>query len=91
MRFEWHDAKAEKNWRKHGVRFSDAVGVFLDPDAVEFVDEEHSTKDETRFAIIGFGPTGLLYVVFTETQPGLIRIVHARRADKGMVKIYEAG
>ena len=30
------DSKAEKNLRKHGVRFTDAVGVFLDPRGVGF-------------------------------------------------------
>jgi len=69
VRFEWDDSKAERNLRKHGIRFSEAVGVFLDPQAVEFVDEEHSSD--------------------TERQSGVIRILHARRADRRMVSIYE--
>ena len=89
MRFEWDGSKAEKNLRKHGVRFADAVGVFLDPHAVEFVDEEHSSDTESRYAVIGLAAPGLLYVVFTELEPGVIRILHARRADKRMVRIYE--
>lgn len=31
MEFEWHSDKAESNWRKHGVRFEDAILVFDDP------------------------------------------------------------
>ena len=89
MTFEWDEAQAEKNLRKHGIRFTVAVDVFNDPHAVEFVDEDHSSEDETRYAIIGLAGPGLLYVVFTEHQPGLIRILHARRADSRMVKIYE--
>ena len=89
MRFKWDDSKAEKNLRKHGVRFADVLGVFLDPHAVEFVDEEHSSDTESRYAVIGLAAPGLLYVVFTESEPGVIRILHARRADKRMVRIYE--
>jgi uncharacterized DUF497 family protein len=30
MQFEWDDEKAAANERKHGVRFVDAAGVFVD-------------------------------------------------------------
>ncbi len=29
--FVWNERKAEKNWRKHGVRFEEAATVFADP------------------------------------------------------------
>ena len=69
--------------------FMRIMGVFLDPHALEFVDEEHSSDTESRYAVIGLAAPGLLYVVFTELEPGVIRILHARRADKRMVRIYE--
>jgi uncharacterized DUF497 family protein len=52
LKFEWHNAKAEANWRAHGVRCELATTVFKDPFAVEFVDDR---KDygETRFIILG--------------------------------------
>ena len=31
MDFEWDDAKAESNRRKHGVPFDEAMTVFSDP------------------------------------------------------------
>ena len=31
MQFEWGDAKAKINQRKHGVSFDEAVMVFADP------------------------------------------------------------
>ena len=34
MDFEWDPAKAERNRRKHGVYFADAVGAFEDPYAL---------------------------------------------------------
>lgn len=32
--FEWDEAKAESNARKHGIRFEDAARVFDDPLAI---------------------------------------------------------
>lgn len=50
--FEWDDAKAKSNLRKHGVSFEDAVAVFADPTAVTLDDPDHS-QDERRFVTIG--------------------------------------
>jgi len=38
-RFEWGDAKAEANWRDHGVFFHDAIKAFRDSFAVERFDD----------------------------------------------------
>lgn len=35
LEFEWREAKAEANWRDHGVSFELAKTVFNDPFAVE--------------------------------------------------------
>jgi uncharacterized DUF497 family protein len=43
LRFEWDAAKADSNWRKHRVRFEDAILVFADPDAV--VEEDHGSEE----------------------------------------------
>jgi uncharacterized DUF497 family protein len=65
------------------------VGVFEDPHALEFVDDEHSTDLETRYATIGLAAPGLLFVVFTERFEDRVRIIHARRAETWMVRDYE--
>ena len=63
--WEWDDEKAARSEREHGVSFLEAQSVFLDPNRIEFVDEDHS-EDEGRFAVIGFSRNGrLLIVVFT--------------------------
>ena len=41
--FEWDPRKAEANAAKHGVTFDDAVTVFLDPDALDGPDPQHSS------------------------------------------------
>ena len=40
MDFEFDPAKAAGNMRKHGVAFSDAQGVFMDPLALHRIDPD---------------------------------------------------
>jgi len=89
MSFDWDDEKADANLKKHGISFEEAVKVFDDPNAIEIVDEGHSTE-ESRFSIIGLAGLRLLYVVFT-VRRNVIRIIHARHADRKMRRIYEEG
>ena len=86
--FVWNSVKAEKNWRKHGVRFEEAAMVFFDP---LFVLVDASRNEEARHAAIGFDATGrLLYVVHVEIDGASIRIVSARRAEpEGEIRYAE--
>ena len=47
----WDPVKAEKNWRKHGVRFEEGQTIFFDPFFVSVVDTEHSHEENRWFAI----------------------------------------
>ncbi len=89
MQFEWDENKASTNEAKHGVSFDDAIEVFSDPYAMEDIDVAHSTDDETRYTITGLASPGLLFVIYTEPQTDVIRIIHVRRAEKWMVDRYE--
>jgi len=76
--FVWNAEKAERNWRKHGIRFEDAATVFGDP---LFVLVDAARTEEARQAAIGFDGAGrLLYVVHLEFEAEYIRLVSARRA-----------
>jgi uncharacterized DUF497 family protein len=88
VRFEWDDAKAAANLRKHRVSFDEAAEVFDDPDAFGDYDAEHS-DEEPRFFIIGLSSRRLLYVVYVERSGDVVRIISARRANKLERKIYE--
>ena len=88
MRFEWDDAKAAANLRKHGVGFEEAAEVFDDPNLVENEDASHS-YDEARFVIIGYSASRLLLVVFTERRGDVIRIISARLPTPSERKLYE--
>ncbi len=78
LEFEWDEAKAASNYRKHGVDFETTTEAFFDPFAIEEFDGEHG---EERFLITGAGSGALLTVVYTE-RGQVIRIISARRATK---------
>jgi uncharacterized DUF497 family protein len=84
VRFEWDEAKAESNLRKHGIDFDDAIEVFYDPDAV--VEQDRIVDGELRWQAIGRASRiAILYVAHTvdnEGQDEVIRIISARRADR---------
>jgi uncharacterized DUF497 family protein len=80
--FEWDDAKARSNLRKHGVSFPQAIGAFRDPFAIEYADES-GEFGEDRFILIGLSGEHLLTIVFTEREESSrIRIISARRSTK---------
>ena len=81
LEFEWHKAKAEANFRRHGVSFDLAKTVFKDPFAIERLDdrEEH---DEERFVIIGAAEGRVLLFVAYTAREERIRIISARRATQ---------
>jgi uncharacterized DUF497 family protein len=88
MEFEWEDAKAAANERKHGVSFPEAATAFADSLAAIFPDPDHS-DDEEREILIGYSERGrLLIVSFTERPPNL-RIISARVASPAERRNHE--
>lgn len=80
MEFEWDEAKAKFNLKKHGVDFVDAVRIFEDQGASHVLDE---TMDygEDRFRAVGMTDGIVLVVVYVE-RGDHIRIISARNATK---------
>jgi uncharacterized DUF497 family protein len=58
--------KAERNRRKLGITFEEAVSVFADPTELTIDDPDHST-DEDRFVTVGQSVLGRLLVVGTRS------------------------
>jgi hypothetical protein len=83
--FQWDPRKAEANAAKHGVTFDEAVTVFLDPDALDGPDLQHSSA-ESRFRRLGRSADGrVLMVAYTLRRHGdaeAIRLISARRASR---------
>lgn len=95
MAFTWDDRKAETNFRKHGVSFTEAVAAFFDDNAVfEFNSVDKYTGEE-RLDVIGMVYGHVTYMVYVERvtvdNEDVIRIISARHATKEEEKIYDNG
>ena len=86
--FEWDEAKAKANLKKHRVGFDEGTTVFTDPFSITIHDPDHSA-DEQRYVDIGSSDKGrVLVVVYTERGSN-IRIVSCRKATPSERKLYE--
>ncbi len=90
MDFEWDEAKAEANERKHGVAFTEAMTVFGDPLSVTAYDPKHS-DDEDRFLTMGMSVDGRLMIVSHTDRGKTVRIISAREATRRERKDYDEG
>jgi len=88
QRFEWDEAKAEVNFRKHRVSFEEAASTFLDPLAYTFDDPDHSIGEQ-RLLTFGLSRFGHLLAVIHVERGNAIRIISARRATRHERGIYE--
>jgi hypothetical protein len=88
MSFEWDVRKAEANYKKHGVRFSESLPVFDDDYAITITDDA-SDPTEQRFVSIGLGAKGRVLVVVYSYCGSKIRIISARLAEPHERTQYE--
>jgi uncharacterized protein len=88
MQFEWHVQKAEANYEKHGVRFSESLPVFED-DYASTVSDIESDPGELRYVSIGMGVKGRVLVVIYTYRGANIRIISARLAEPHESTQYE--
>jgi uncharacterized DUF497 family protein len=89
LRFEWDEAKAKQNRKKHQVGFDEASTVFQDALAKIFDDPDHSA-DEPREILVGHSSRNrLLLVSFTERGPDVVRVISARVATRRERQAYE--
>jgi len=86
LTFEWDEYKNKQNQKQHGISFEDAKFVFNDPNKVILPDLYHSEEEE-RWLAIGM-VNRVLFVVFTERDDNVIRIISARIGTKAEEKLY---
>jgi uncharacterized DUF497 family protein len=84
--FEWDPWKEKANRKKHGISFTRAATIFLDPYAITIYDERHSTTEE-RWITMGVDDSGILLVIaHMSLEEGRnayrIRIISARKASR---------
>ena len=89
MHYEWDDAKAALNRRKHGVDFMDAIAAVEDPNHLVDIDEQNEYGEE-RLNIIGMADN-VLFVVVTMRGQDTCRIISARKATRHEQDRYYAG
>lgn len=89
MDFEWDDAKAALNLRKHGIAFEEAARVFLDPGRIDMLDDREEYGEE-RWLSIGWVDPVLLVVVHAVrgVHGEVTRIISARKANAYERAIY---
>ena len=86
--FDWDDSKERSNFVKHGIHFTTAAKVFLDPDKLIREDEEH--PQEERYNVLG--KVGkILFVVCAFEENGVIKIISARKASEPEKARYQYG
>ena len=91
MLFEWDDAKAEANLKKHGVSFPDATLVFDDPGLQVTVDQVVDGEQRWQATGSARGEAVLLVVhtVIGNDEDERIRIISARRATRREIRRYQ--
>ena len=93
VKFEWHQAKARANFKKHKVSFEEAATVFSNEPIRIFMDTDSSTDNEDRLIAIGYSQIQRLLVVvhcYRENDE-VIRIVSARKATRIERQFFEEG
>ena len=82
MEVEWDEAKDLRNRQMHGLSFGQAAEVFeAGAEYLEIFDADHS-ESEDRFIAIGPIARGLIVVVYSEPEEGVVRIITARTATR---------
>ena len=90
--FSWDAQKALSNLKKHDVSFAEAATIFLDQDALDWNDPEHSYSEQ-RSKRLGISLQGrILIAVYTQWRlrdgQEVIRIISARQATRKERKVY---
>lgn len=75
------------NRGKHGIGFEEASCVFDDPRVILFDDMDHSDSED-RYIAIGASDKARVIIVSHTYRGNVIRIISARRATAGEVRIY---
>lgn len=88
MDFEWDEAKAGANLKKHGVSFLESTEVFADEYSSCVRDPDHS-YDEERFLLFGLSLKGSYLVVSFTERSDTFRIISARHMTRQERRAYE--
>ena len=88
MAVEWDPAKARANFRKHAVRFADAVVALEDEHAITIRDD---SENEDRWIAMGMDSLARILVVVYTWRGERIRVISARQATPTETQQYVRG
>lgn len=88
MDFEWDEATNAANVRKHGLDFTDVVGIFDGP-VVTRVDDRFDYGEVRRITTGAMAGVLIVTAVHTDRH-GRTRLISARRASLSERTYYEA-
>ena len=83
---QWDPAKARANFRKHGIRFADAVTALEDEMAISVRDE---SEYEDRWVTIGMDSLARILVVVYTWREEQVRLISARPATPREIGQYQ--
>ncbi len=91
MIFEWAENKDRSNFKKHGLRFEEASGVFDDPLRLTWLDRIESGEQrwKTIGSISAYRIILVAHLIREERGTEVIRIISARRVTTPERKSYE--
>jgi len=87
MHYVWDSAKDALNRKKHELALSDGVPALEDPQRDEWIDDRFDYEEE-RIVTLGLANQGVLYVVSTEADEEITRIISVRRAQPHEISRY---
>lgn len=90
LTFEWDEAKARENLKKHKVNFDEGKTIFNDPFLLTFPDVE-SSESEERYINIGMSAKNRVLVLIHTERRGKVRIISCRKAKARERRYYEEG
>jgi uncharacterized protein len=86
IEFEWDDAKADVNFRKHGVSFEEAATALLD--SLALAQEDDAAVGEERWVLIGLSNSYRLLTVVYTLRADCVRLISARKATRKEASFY---
>ena len=86
LEFEWDEAKARTNLKKHRVSFLTASAIFLN-ERLERIDDRKEYA-ELRWIALGRVESEVYRVVYTWRDENLVRLISAQKASKDEREIY---
>jgi uncharacterized protein len=90
MRYTWDPEKDALNRRKHGLALEDGIPALDDPDRYSWIDDRFDYGEE-RIVTLGMGQRQVLFIVSTERNQDLTRIISVRKAEEDEIEGYDLG